>query len=79
MLSWEESTLHCEIFTLVIAWQQASKGKKKAANILYWQKNKESEFEEQNLLILWIIIFKDSFKVWVTATFQGSIFKNITP
>lgn len=40
-----KKTLHFEMFTLVTAWQQISKGKKKnkkAANILYWQKNKES-------------------------------------
>lgn len=59
--------------------QKKRKKEKKAANILYWQKNKESEFEEQNLLILQIIIFRDSFnKAWATASFQGTTSKNTT-
>lgn len=33
--------------------------------MLSWQKNKESDFEEYDFLILWIIIFRDSFnQVW---------------
>lgn len=65
MLPWEESTLHFEIFLPLSQPgnkpQKKRKKEEKAANMLYWQKNKQSEFEEQNLLILQIIIFRDSF------------------